>query len=63
MSAFSDSLDRRRIMSQISRTYLAHSAAKIYCEFTRILYKGWDSGPQRPFGGAISVIDFTRFQK
>ena len=45
--------------SQISRIYFAHSAAKIYPDFTRILQISWNTGPQRPFEEAISLIDFT----
>ena len=45
--------------SQISRIYFAHSAAKIYREFTRILRISWNTGLNRPFEVAISMIDFT----
>ena len=39
--------------------YFGHSAAKIYREFTRILRISWNTSLNRPFEGAISLIDFT----
>ena len=44
---------------KFSRIYFAHSAAKTYREFTRILRISWNTGMNRPFEVAISLIDFT----